>query len=527
MPTPISTTNPRADALTRLRADETWDVLIIGGGATGLGTAVDAASRGYRTLLLEAGDYACGTSSRSTKLIHGGIRYMRNGDFQLVRNALRERFRLLHNASHLVHPLPFIIPAWNTLDRLLYTGALKLYDTLAGWHNLEASHCLNKDELLAALPGLHSHGLCGGIRYWDGQFDDARLALTLMRTATDHGAQCLNYFPVTQFIKIDKRVAGVRAKDAETGEDFEIRARVVINATGVHVDTVRQLDEPKTPPLLTPSQGIHLVFDADFLPGNNALLIPKTDDGRVMFAIPWQGKVLIGTTDTPRPNLPLDSPPQPLDEEIDFLLRTAAKVLTRPPKGENIRSAFAGLRPLLHAEHANGNTSALSREHAILVAGSGLITVTGGKWTTYRLMAEEVVNRAAAVAGLRPELCQTTDLKLHGCPAGQGGDSYGNDAPELRLLPGHEALLHPNLPHTEAMVRFALRYESARTIEDILARRTRALFLDAGAAQAAIPRVSELVAEELEPTSGQLKAMIAAAQESAQRFMMKDPTPDY
>ena len=518
----MSTQSNREDRLAALRKGENWDILIIGGGATGLGTAVDAAARGYRTLLIEARDFASGTSSRSTKLIHGGVRYLRQGDLGLVRNALRERSYLLKNAAHLVHPLAFVIPAWSTFDRLFYAAALKLYDTLSGWHNLDASSRLDKQEMLAALPGLRSESLCGGIRYWDGQFDDARLAVTLMRTATDLGAICLNYLPATQLIKADGRVIGAWARDDESDEKFEIRAKVVINATGVHADSVRRLDDPNAAPLLTPSQGIHLVFDAAFLPGKQALLIPKTEDGRVMFAIPWQGKVLLGTTDTPRPDLQLLQDPQPLAEEVDFLLRTAAGVLTHPPTRDDIRSAFAGLRPLVHPQNDSGkkNTAALSREHAVLVDDSGLITVTGGKWTTYRLMAEQVVDRAAKLACLHAAACPTRTLKLHGCPGQPSDDVYGTDSPMLAMLPGKDQRLHPALPYCEAMVRFAIRYEAARTIEDVLARRTRALFHDAAAADASIARVAEIFVEELDPPPARLAAMIETARDSARRFML-------
>jgi len=516
-----TTPSSREDSLSTLREARPWDVLIIGGGASGLGAAVDAAARGYRTLLVEARDFASGTSSCSTKLIHGGVRYLRQGDVSMVRNALRERSFLLRNAAHLVHPLAFVIPAWNTIDRIMYAAGLKLYDLLAGWHNLEASRSLNRQEVIAALPGLRSAGLCGGIRYWDGQFDDARLAITLMRTATDLGATCLNYLPVTRLLKTANRISGAVLRDAETGEEFEITARVVINATGVHADRLRRLDEPNVPPLLTPSQGIHLVVDADFLPGQQALMIPKTEDGRVMFAIPWQGKVLLGTTDTPRPDLQQLNDPQPLTEEIDFLLRTAASVLTRPPTRADIRSAFAGLRPLIHPDNTDEkNTAALSREHAILVSPGGLITVAGGKWTTYRLMAEQVIDRAIAVAGLPAAPCPTRTLKLHGCPSVPASDAYGTDAPLLAALPGPDQLLHPNLPYTEAMVRFAIRHEAARTIEDILARRTRAVFHDAAAAEATIERIAAIFDEELKLSPERLAAMTGAAHDSAGRYRL-------
>lgn len=511
----------RADSFASLREARSWDVLIIGGGASGLGAAVDAAARGYRTLLVEARDFASGTSSCSTKLIHGGVRYLRQGDFAMVRNALHERTCLLNNAPHLVHPLAFIIPAWSNFDRIIYAVGLKLYDLLSGGHALEASRSLNRQEVITALPGLCTAGLSGGIRYWDGQFDDARLAITLMRTATDLGATCLNYLPVTCLLKTADRITGAILRDAESGEEFEISARAVINATGVHADSLRRLDEPDAPPLLTPSQGIHLVVDADFLPGQQALMIPRTEDGRVMFAIPWQGKVLLGTTDTPRPDLQQLDDPQPLAEEIDFLLRTAASVLTRPPTRADIRSAFAGLRPLIHPDHNDKkNTAALSREHAILVSPGGLITIAGGKWTTYRLMAEHVIDRAIEVAGLTAAPCPTRTLKLHGWQRGQSTDLYGTDAPELATLPGHDQRLHPNLSCTEGMVRYAIRHEAARTIEDVLARRTRALFHDAAAAEACIERIAGIFDEELKPNTEQLKAMADRARERTSRFRL-------
>ena len=511
----------RDDSLAALRDPRPWDILIIGGGASGLGAAVDAAARGYRTLLVEARDFASGTSMCSTKLIHGGVRYLRQGDIGMVRHALRERSYLLHNAPHLVHPLAFIIPAWNQIDRLMFAGGLKLYDLLSGWHNLAASQGLNRQEVIAALPGLNSTGLCGGTRYWDGQFDDARLAITLMRTATDLGATCLNYLPAIRLLKTHGRATGAVLCDAETGEEFAVTANAVINASGVHADSIRQLDDANAKPLLTPSQGIHLVFDADFLPGQQALMIPKTEDGRVMFAIPWQGRVLLGTTDTPRPELRQLNDPQPLAEEIDFLLRTAAGVLTRPPTRADIRSAFAGLRPLIHPEHGDAkNTAALSREHAILVSPAGLITVAGGKWTTCRLMGEQVIDRAIAVAGLPAVACPTRSLELHGSPGAPTGDAYGTDAPQLAALPGHDQLLHPKLPYSEAMVRFAIRFEAARTIDDVLARRTRALFHDASAAEACIERVGEIFVDELQPTPERLVTLKQSAHASAGRFRL-------
>ena len=532
---PVSAVASRAKLLASLRAGRTWDVVIVGGGASGLGAAVDAAARGYATLLLERGDYACGTSSRSTKLIHGGVRYLRQGDLALVRHALLERSRLLANAGHLVHALPFVIPAHSAVQRLFYGSGLKLYDLLAGASNLPPSRLLDRRQTLAALPGLKAQGLSGGVEYWDGQFDDARLAIALMRTASELGATCLNYLAVDGLLQVGGKVRGVVAADAETGERFELPAKVVINATGVYVDAVRHFEQPAAPPVLTPSQGIHLVLDADFLPGDTALLVPETADGRVMFAIPWQGKVLLGTTDTARDDLPAE--PQPFADEVDFLLQTAAGVLARAPQRNDVRSAFAGLRPLLHpAREGHGGTASLSREHAVLVSAGGLVTVAGGKWTTYRLMAEQVVDRAAAVGGLRPVPCTTAVLKLHGCPDGPapGADRrrsarrpaatptaiYGSDAGLLAGLPGHQLRLHPAFELSEAMVRFACRHEAARSIEDILARRSRLLFLDAQAAVACLDRVGQIVAEELAWPPEQLTAMLARARQSAAGFRL-------
>lgn len=512
----------REQGLAVLRDGAPWDVLIIGGGATGLGCAVDAAARGYRTLLVEARDFAAGTSSRSTKLIHGGVRYLRQGDLRLVGHALRERARLLENAAHLVSPLPFVIPAWRTVDRLLYAGGLKLYDFLAGGHNLDASQPLDRAGALAALPGVRREGLCGGVRYWDAQFDDARLAIALMRTATDQGATCLNHLAAIRLHKTGGRIDGAWLQDIESGEGFEVRARAVINATGVWADEVRRYDDRNASALLAPSQGIHLVLDAELLPGGNALLVPRTDAGRVLFAIPWQGRLLLGTTDSPRIDLPAE--PQPLAGEIDALLRSAAGVLERAPRREDIRSVFTGLRPLLRPPDASSRkeSPALSREHAVLTSPSGLITVAGGKWTTYRRMAEAAVTRAVEQAGLQRAPCLTRTLALHGCPppgSPAQRHAYGTDAPLLAMLPGNDRRLHPTLPHTEAMVRFALRYEAARTIEDVLARRVRLLFLDAAAAAEAIDRVGEIIAEELAPPPDRLAAMRDAAHEAVRRHL--------
>lgn len=479
--------------LERLRTTPRWDVLVIGGGATGLGCAVDAAARGYSTLLLEAHDFAQGTSSRSTKLIHGGVRYLAQGRLGLVREALAERATLLANAPHLVHPQRFVVPVYRQWDRLVLAAGLTAYDWLAGRHGLGPSRLLSAPETTAALPGLQPAGLVGGIAYMDARFDDARLAIALMRTVLDLGGTALNHLPVTGLHHEDERIAGVTARDGEGGETFAIAARVVINAAGVWGDDVRRLDAPSAPPHLAPSQGAHVVLDRRFLPGRDALLIPRTPDGRVLFVIPWQQRLLLGTTDTPRADCPLE--PRPFEAEIDFILDTAGRYLAQRPTRADVRSAFAGLRPLLGG--GAGSTAQLSREHAIEVSAAGLVTVAGGKWTTYRRMAEEIVDRAARSAGLPPRSCPTARLALHGSPGASSDDGYGTDRAAIDRLPGAARRLHPAFTLNEAEVRHAARCEQAREVDDVLARRHRALFIDARAAIEAAPAVAAILADEL------------------------------
>jgi glycerol-3-phosphate dehydrogenase len=391
-------TPSRQDLIDRLRQTIEWDFIVIGGGATGLGTAVEAATRGYKTLLLEKYDFAKGTSSRSTKLVHGGVRYLAQGNVKLVREALHERGLLRHNAPHLVHDLALVVPGYGQWSQLFYGTGLKLYDLLSGSYRLGRSQFLSQSEALERIPTLQPDGLRGGVVYHDGQFDDARLAITLMRTLLDYGGAALNYLPVIHLRKQNQRIVGVCAQDTETGETFELKGKVIINATGVFVDAVRHLDDPSASPLLSPSQGIHIVVDRRFLPQANALMIPKTEDGRVLFAIPWHGKVVIGTTDTPVAEV--SEEPRPLPTEIDFILRTVAQYLTPAPERQDVLSVFVGQRPLVKVEGATKSTAALSREHVICVSASGLLTVTGGKWTTYRKMGQDVVEQALR-AGLK------------------------------------------------------------------------------------------------------------------------------
>ena len=519
------TRDPALDAL--CNETEPWDFLVVGGGATGLGCAVEAASRGYRTLLLEGDDFAKGTSSRSTKLVHGGVRYLRQGNVALVVEALRERGLLLKNAPHLVHDLPFVVPSYTWWEGPFYGIGLKVYDLLAGRAGFAPSEHLSKEETLRYLPTLEPEGLRGGTVYHDGQFDDARLAIALARTAADQGAVVLNYARVVGLLKARGVVVGVRVRDEEAGEEHEVLAHVVVNATGVWADGLRRMDDTEAAPLLTVSQGVHLVLPRAFLPGDAAIMVPRTDDGRVLFAIPWQDRLLVGTTDTPVPEAALE--PRPLAEEVAFLLRHAARYLTRDPTPADVLSVFAGLRPLVgKAEgEATGGTAALSREHALVIAPSGLVTITGGKWTTYRKMAEDTVDQAAALAGLDERPSVTRALRLHGYheDAASFGPlrAYGADAPALRALMDEDGLaapLHPAFPVVGAEVVWAARHEMARQVEDVLARRTRALLLDARASMEAAPAAAALLARELGRDDAWAEAQVAAYREVAQGYLI-------
>jgi glycerol-3-phosphate dehydrogenase len=492
----------RGELLDRLRGGGRWDIVVIGGGATGLGTAVEAAARGLRTALLEAHDFAKGTSSRSTKLIHGGVRYLARGQVGLVREALHERTVLRRNAPHLVHDLAFVVPSYSWWGVPYYGVGLKLYDWLARAHGADRSRAVSADEALELAPTLTSTGLRGAIVYEDAQFDDARLAISLLRTFLDLGGTALNYAPVTGFRKSSERIDAVEARDAETGETWTLEARAVVNATGVFADEVRRLDQAHARRLIRPSQGAHLVLDRAFLPGSCAVLIPRTDDGRVLFAIPWHGRTLLGTTDTPVERLDLE--PKPLPEEVAFLLAHAGRYLSRAPREDEVRSAFAGLRPLVD-RFGGTRTASLSREHVVQVSESGLVTIAGGKWTTYRRMGTSAVDAATAIGGLPRRPCATESLTLHGGlgqkRAASPFEVYGSDAGALSTLlgkrPDWNALLHPALPYRAGEVVWAARYELARTVEDVLARRTRALILDARASREAAPRVAALLAGEL------------------------------
>ena len=501
-----------------------WDLIVIGGGATGLGTAVEAASRGYRTLLLEQSDFAKATSSRSTKLIHGGVRYLKQGNLSLVLEALHERGYLLRNAPHLVHNLSFVVPLYDWWEGPFYGIGLKFYDMMAGRLGLGPSRLLSREETLERLPTMEPKGLRGGIIYHDGQFDDSRLAISLARTMVDLGGTPISYMQVTGLIKSGGLMAGVTVRDLEEGRDYHLNARGVINATGVFTDQVRRLDDPDAPSVMAPSQGAHLVLDRSFLPGDNAIMIPQTSDGRILFAVPWHDRIVLGTTDTPLSEVTLE--PRPLPEEIDFILSHAARYLVRPPTRSDVLSAFAGLRPLVSSDDGS-ETSSLSREHVIMISGSGLVTVTGGKWTIYRKMGEDTINQAAAVAGLEERPSASSTLRLHGWQ--ENGeecapwDVYGSDAALVRKLaaenPGGDERLHPNLPYHVCEVIWAVRNEWARTIEDVLARRTRALLLDARASQEIAPRVAELMALELGRDEAWQRAQVVEYRSLAEGYL--------
>ena len=511
---------------------EPFDIVIIGGGATGAGVAVDAASRGLATLLLEREDFGKGTSSRSTKLVHGGVRYLEQGNISLVMEALRERGILRRNAPHLVHDVPFVVPNYSWWETPFYGIGLKIYDLLAGEYGFGKSRLLSREETLERLPNLRRDGLRGGVIYHDGQFDDARLLIHLLATAVDYDATVLNYAPAVEITRdSDGFVNGVVALDTESGTRFSIATKVVINATGMFTDETRQLADKNATPMMVPSQGIHLVLDRSFLRGNSAIMVPHTSDGRVLFAIPWHHHTVIGTTDTP-----IDRPsyePRPFEHEIEFVLETAGEYLARPPQRDDVLSVFVGIRPLVKQAGASATTtSSLSRDHTIHIDDSGLLTIAGGKWTTYRHMAEDAVDHAITLGRLPDKPCVTRDLHIHGYADVEDSDSlwvYGSDAAKIRALaadsPDLARPLDAQLSSISAEVVWAAREEMARTVEDVLARRTRALFLDARAALRIAPAVAALLARELGRDQAWADAEVARFSGLASGYLLPGNTP--
>jgi len=516
----------RAEMLNRVKAREnSWDIVIIGGGATGVGCAVDAASRGFDVLLLEQSDFGKGTSSRSTKLVHGGVRYLAQGDIRLVREALKERGILHRNAAHLVKIQLFVVPCYSLRQKVFYGAGLKTYNFLSAKYGFGKSKILSKKETIEKLPNIKPKNLRGGIAYFDGQFDDTRLLTNLVITAAENGATVLNYAKVFELSKNSQnKTDGVKFQDAETGEKFNVKAKIVINATGAFCDSVRKMSDENAEKIIAPSQGIHLVFDKEFVRGETAMMIPRTTDGRVLFAIPWHGKTLIGTTDTPIEKIELE--PKALEEEIEFILSTCEKYLAKSPKRADILSVFVGIRPLVKSANAK-NTAALSRDHTIEIDESNLLTITGGKWTTYRRMAEDAVNQAIKIGDLNTEKCVTENLKIHGfCEDSEKfGDLeiYGADAEKIQKLieenPKLAEKLHEDLPYCAAEIVWATRFEMAQTVEDVLARRTRALFLNAKAAIEIAPKTARIMAQESGKSEGWIDRQICEFKMTAANYL--------
>lgn len=509
----------------RAESGKPWDMIIIGGGATGVGIALDAASRGHDVVLFEQSDFGKGTSSRSTKLVHGGVRYLQQGNVPLVMEALKERGILHQNAPHLVSDLPFVVPNYKWWEAPFYGVGMRVYDVLAGRYGFGHSRNLSVEETVELIPTIETDGLKGGVEYHDGQFDDARLLIHLLMTAWEQGATALNYCGVTAVTRgSDGFVNGVVVHDAESHEDMSVEGRVVINATGAYTDAVRRMDNPDARPIIRPSQGVHIVLDRSFLPGEAAIMVPKTDDGRVLFAIPWHERVLVGTTDTPIDDLELE--PKPLDEEVAFLLEHAVRYLTRDPEAEDVMSVFVGIRPLV-AEGDADDTAEISREHAIRISESGLMTIAGGKWTTYRKMAEDLVDAAQTMGDLDIVECGTKDLQIHGYHANAEGfgrlDYYGSDAVHVRdLMADDDSLgepIHERLDVTGAEVVWACESEMARTVDDVLARRSRSLIFDARASIEAAPAVARLMADTLGHDEEWVAAQVTAFEKIAAGYV--------
>ena len=501
-----------------------WDVLIIGGGASGLGAAVDAASRGYRTLLLEKYDFAKGTSSRSTKLVHGGVRYLQNGDVSLVIEALKERGIMRKNAPHLVQDLSFVIPSYDWWNSPFYGIGLKIYDMMAGNLGLGPSTLLDRQETIDLIPNVKKEGLRGGVIYHDGQFDDARMAISLAQTAENHGASLLNYFSVTGMNKENNMISGVQAKDELSGKTYSIEAKVVINATGVFSDEVIQMDQRDAKKRIVPSQGVHIVLDKRFLSGPHAIMVPHTSDGRVLFAVPWNGYVVVGTTDTQIKEALVE--PIAQEEEIQFILDNAGMYMTTPPTRNDIKSVFSGLRPLAAPENDGSATKEISRHHKVIVSTSGLVSILGGKWTTYRKMAEDIINTAQSVGGLPERGCITHNLPVHGYDYNSDWTNplhvYGVDIDKIiKLEPEGNTSLSKEVHLTKNQVIWAVREEMAMTVEDVLARRTRVLFLNASESLILAPTVAAIMGKEMGKDSSWIATQIENYTTLTQNYLMK------
>ncbi|MEY4052848.1 MAG: glycerol-3-phosphate dehydrogenase/oxidase [Chitinophagia bacterium] len=503
----------RSEQLLALATDTIWDIIVIGGGATGLGTALDASLRDYKTLLIESHDFAKGTSSRSTKLVHGGVRYLQQGNIKLVREALRERGYLLKNAPHLTSVQTFIVPVFSWWEKIFFGIGLKVYDLLSGKLSLGDTQILSKKETLAHLPSINSNKLVGGILYFDGQFDDSHLAIELAATAIKKGATVINYFKATGFIKTNEKITAVECLDILSEKKYILKTKVVVNATGVFTNAIVKMDNQFEHDLVSPSQGIHLVIDAKFFPGRDAMMIPKTDDGRVLFAVPWHDKVVLGTTDTPIVEISFE--PKPLEEEIEFIIKHINRYCTTLITRSDINAVYVGLRPLVK-QKTHISSALISREHHLSVSPSGLITITGGKWTTYRKMAADAVDNAAFIGKLNKEKCKTAYTQI--------GDELEKENRFQEILKEDASLaekIHSNYSFTKAQIVYALKYEMAICLEDILSRRIRLLFLDAKLAIKLAPMVASIMASYLQKDKNWEAAEVAKFTQLAEQYILK------
>ena len=515
----------RSEAIERI-AGNSFDLCVIGGGATGAGCALDARLRGLKTTLLDGGDFASAASSASTKLVHGGVRYLEQAvkkldlaEYRMVQAALGERIRMLKNAPHLAHAAEFLVPVFSWTQALYYKAGMTMYDWIAGKNNLFPSRFLSREETLRRMPSLRKEGLHGAVSYSDGQFDDSRYDLGLVQTFVEAGGEALNYARVTGFAKdAGGKLTGATARDQLSGREFTIQARAFVNATGPASDSVRQLASPDAHRRLRPSKGVHILFPLDEFQSKDALLVPKTEDGRVIFAVPWQGRLLVGTTDdeaTPETKMIV------LREEAEYLLRQLNPYLAKPLRLEQIVSGISGLRPLVAAREGHG-TKELIRDHEVEIdARSGLISILGGKWTTHRLMAEDTINAVQGALGETITASLTKEKVLAGAAgfteeywrilakeygiaeaaAQHLAQKFGTRATEVLALARADtslaAALVPGLPHIRAEVAYAIRNEMAQTIEDILARRLGLQLFDWRASILAAPVVADLLAQEL------------------------------
>lgn len=517
----------REDLLSKLKSQEIWDVIIIGGGASGLGAAIESVTRGYKTLLLEQHDFTKGTSSRSTKLVHGGVRYLSQGNVPLVFEALRERGFLKKNAPHLVSNLSFLIPSYSWWSIPFYTIGLTVYDLLAWRLSFGRSKPQSRTKTIAHIPTIKKTNLKGSVLYHDGQFDDSRLGINMAQTILEKGGVALNYMKVTGFQKTNEKINGVLSKDQETDIEYTIQGKTVINATGVFVNSILQKDNPNAKDAVTVSQGVHLVIDREFLPSSYGLMIPKTKDGRVLFAVPWHNKIILGTTDVIKETSSLE--PEATDEEIDFILETAGRFLSKKPTRKDVKSVFAGLRPLAAPKNENESTKEISRGHKIHTSMSGLITIIGGKWTTYRQMGEDVIDTMEHGKSIPKTHSTTEHLRLYGYQENVDFNNplyfYGSDTDKIEALGTTDCSMNnwisEELKIKKAQVVWAFRYEMARTVEDVLARRTRALFLNAKESIRIAPKVAEILAQEYKYDTDWEQRQVEQFTKVAEKYLLK------